>query len=94
MRKLVWDTSFRNAFKRHIRKKPYLEDQLFECIAKLMKDPFSPSLKTHKLSGSLNGLWACRVEYDCRIIFSLSVEKETHDELITLIDIGKHDEVY
>jgi mRNA-degrading endonuclease YafQ of YafQ-DinJ toxin-antitoxin module len=51
-------------------------------------------LKSHKLRGKLSGLWACYVEYDCRIVFAFD-EMPGHDcELIVLIDIGKHDEVY
>ncbi|MEG3900349.1 hypothetical protein QT989_32690, partial [Microcoleus sp. SVA1_B6] len=34
------------------------------------------------------------VEYDCRIIYSLDRDSETAEELIILIDIGTHDEVY
>ncbi len=56
------------------------------------EDAFSAQLKTHKLSGSLYGLLACSCGYDCRIIFT--IEKEKNEEVILLIDIGTHDEVY
>lgn len=32
-------------------------------------NPFDHRLKTHKLSGDLQGLWALRVNYSYRIIF-------------------------
>jgi len=51
-------------------------------------------LKAHKLRGSLEGLWALRREYDCRIIYNFEQDSETKEELIVLIDIGTHDEVY
>ena len=51
-------------------------------------------LKTHKLSGWLKGLWACSVEYDCRIVFTLEPDPDTGDDMIVLIDLGSHDEVY
>ena len=51
-------------------------------------------LKTHKLSGWLKGLWACSVEYDCRIVFALEPDPDTGDDMIVLIDLGSHDEVY
>jgi len=60
----------------------------------LGNDPFTPSLKSHKLTGQLNGLWSCTVAYDCRIIFSFKKDDVTGDDLIMLIDIGSHDEVY
>jgi len=53
------------------------------------KDPFHSRLRTHKLSGSLEGLWAFSVSFDCRVIFKFLSKNE-----ILLIDIGGHDEVY
>jgi len=53
------------------------------------KEPFHPRLRTHKLSGKLEGLWAFSVSYDCRVVFEFINKNE-----ILLIDIGGHDEVY
>lgn len=55
-------------------------------------DVFSPNLKAHKLSGKLYGLFACSCGYDCRIVFT--IEKHSGHEVILLIDIGTHSEVY
>ncbi len=33
------------------------------------KDPFHPTLKTHKLSGQLKGIWSFSVDYKNRILF-------------------------
>ncbi|MGR3311151.1 MAG: type II toxin-antitoxin system RelE/ParE family toxin [Candidatus Brocadiales bacterium] len=93
MRKLVWHTSFRRAFKKCTKKKPYLAQRIFDTLQKLASDPFEPSLETHKLKGRLEGLWACKVEYDCRIVFGFeNIADETGR--IVLIDIGTHEEVY
>jgi mRNA-degrading endonuclease YafQ of YafQ-DinJ toxin-antitoxin module len=54
-----------------------------------LKEPFNPHLRTHKLTGRLEGLWAFSVTYDCRVIFKFLDEDE-----ILLVDIGGHDEVY
>jgi addiction module RelE/StbE family toxin len=70
MRKLSWDTSFRRAFKRHVRNNLALQNRILGVLERLAEDPFHPALKTHKLSGQLKGLWACWVEYDCRIVFA------------------------
>ena len=68
---------------------------VLRTIERLVNDPFQPLLRTHKLSGQLAGLWACGVEYDCRIIFFMETDKETgDDDIIVLINIGTHDEVY
>lgn len=94
MRTLVWDSSFRRAFKRAVRKNPKLEERIFEILELLVDDPFAPGLKAHKLKGQLEGLWACWVEYDCRIIYTFRQDTDSEEELIVLIDIGTHDEVY
>jgi mRNA interferase YafQ len=94
MRKLAWHNSFRQAFKRMTKRDQKLKEQIFRVLNELMNDPFQPVLKTHKLSGQLYGLWACWVEYDCRIVFTFAVDSKTNEELIVLIDLGTHDEVY
>ena len=94
MRKLAWDTSFRRAFKRHTRNNPTLQNRIFQVLDRLAEDPFYPTLKTHKLSGQLEGLWACWVEYDCRIVFAFEPDPDTGEDMIVLIDLGTHDEVY
>ena len=60
----------------------------------LSREPFDPALKTHKLHGKLIGLWTCQVEYDCRVVFTFEKEPDSKKDLIVLVDIGKHDEVY
>ncbi|MGK7900507.1 MAG: type II toxin-antitoxin system YafQ family toxin [Hormoscilla sp.] len=94
MRTLVWDNSFRRGFKRFVRKNPQLELKIFAVLELLANDPFAPSLKAHKLRGQLEGLWACWVEYDCRIIYAMEQDDDSEEEMIILIDIGTHDEVY
>lgn len=94
MRVLVWDSSFKRAFKRVLRKNPRLEEAIFEVLELLVTDPFAPTLKSHKLKGDLEGLWACWVEYDCRIIYTFQPNPDEDEDTIVLIDIGTHDEVY
>jgi addiction module RelE/StbE family toxin len=94
MRILIWDSSFRRAFKRVVRKNPQLEERIFEILELLVAEPFAPTLRAHKLRGQLEGLWACWVEYDCRILYTFQQDPDSDEELIVLIDIGTHDEVY
>jgi mRNA interferase YafQ len=94
MHKLTWSTSFRQGFKKAIRNQPELLEKIFLGLEKLSREPFDPSLKTHKLHGKLRGLWACQIDYDCRIVFTFEKEPGNENDLIVLIDIGKHDEVY
>ena len=59
-----------------------------------MSDMSNPVLKTHKLHGELEGLLACSIEYDLRIVFDIVENPTTKTEEILLIDIGTHEEVY
>ena len=91
---LSWSTGFRKGFKKATQKNPGLQEKIFSTLQKLAIQPFDPALKTHKLHGKLSGLWACEVEYDCRIVFTFENDPETGETLIVLADIGKHDEEY
>ena len=91
---LAWSSGFRKGFKKATRKNPALQELIFSVLNELSEAPFNPVLKTHKLHGKLSGLWACEVAYDCRIVFTFEREPHREQELIVLVDIGKHDEVY
>jgi len=93
-RTLTWGTSFRRAVKRRTRRNPHLRQRILEVLELLALDAFDPLLKTHKLRGQLEGLWSCWVEYDCRIVFAFEPDPESGEDMIVLIDIGTHDEVY
>ena len=56
MRTLIWDNSFKRAFKRFVRKNPQLQAKIFNTLSVLETDPFASSLGSHKLSGQLEGL--------------------------------------
>jgi mRNA interferase YafQ len=94
MMEVVWSSGFKRSFKKIIKKNPQLKDRIVEVLILLADDPFTPSLKSHKLGGNLAGLWSCSVAYDCRIIFNFSEDEQLSEIFILLIDIGSHDEVY
>jgi mRNA interferase YafQ len=51
-------------------------------------------LKTHHLSGPLAGLHACSAGYDCRIVFAKQKHQKTGADVLLLINIASHEEVY
>ncbi|MBI1810421.1 MAG: type II toxin-antitoxin system mRNA interferase toxin, RelE/StbE family [Nitrospirae bacterium] len=51
-------------------------------------NPFDPTLHTHALTGELKGKYACSLTHELRVVFKL------HDDIVHLLDIGTHDEVY
>lgn len=86
---LIWGSSFKRAYKRVAAANPDLKPKIAQSLETFVANPHHPSLRTHKLSGKLRGLWSFVVAYDCRIVFQFLGERD-----ILLIDIGKHDEVY
>jgi len=72
-----------------VKNDPELKKRFWRAMGLFSKNLFNPKLRTHKLTGRLEGLWAFSVAYDCRVIFRFL----TKDEVL-LIDIGGHDEVY
>ncbi|HRX02046.1 MAG: type II toxin-antitoxin system mRNA interferase toxin, RelE/StbE family [Anaerolineae bacterium] len=94
MRKLVASPKFERAFRKFVRRDQRLRATIEDTLRRMESDVFAPDLGTHKLSGTLYGLWACSCGYDCRIIFSLERDEKSGNEVILLLDIGTHDEVY
>ncbi len=77
--KLVAHKSFKRAFKKLIKKNPQLKAKVLNILDLLENDPFTRSLKSHKLTGDLDGYWSCSVNYDCRIIFTFSQDEESEE---------------
>jgi len=71
-----------------LAKNPQLDPLYENCLNRLLNDPFAPLLHTHALTGDMKGKYACSLTYELRIVFRL------HDNIIHLLDIGSHDEVY
>ena len=71
-----------------LKNKPQLKKAYAELYRKLSNDPFDPSMHTHALTGRLKGKYACSLTYEIRVVFRL------YDDIVHLLDIGSHDEVY
>jgi addiction module RelE/StbE family toxin len=94
MRMLVWSSTFVRAFKRVLRKKPDLHEDVEQALRLLAENPFDPRLETHKLKGKLSGSWACKAGYDLRIVFDFVKTQGQEVDEIFLLEIGTHEEVY
>ena len=94
MRELVPSPKFERAFRRLVRKNPALQPQIETALRRMAENLNDPRLKTHHLSGQLAGLHACSVAYDCRIVFARQKHPKTGAEILLLINIGTHEEVY
>jgi addiction module RelE/StbE family toxin len=86
--RIEYTTPFKKSFKKIIAKKPDVVFAVIEKLLLLSKEPGHPSLKLHKLKGRLNEFYAISIEYNLRITL------EIESDLVRLLDIGTHDEVY
>ncbi|NER04109.1 MAG: type II toxin-antitoxin system mRNA interferase toxin, RelE/StbE family [Okeania sp. SIO3C4] len=94
MRKIVFTPRFKRSFRKFVKRNSQLEQKILQTIKLMQEDILATSLSTHSLQGKLLGLKACSCGYDCRIVFSLEIDKNTTEEVIILIDLGTHDMVY
>jgi mRNA-degrading endonuclease YafQ of YafQ-DinJ toxin-antitoxin module len=67
-----------------------LKDQYYKILKILAINPLHPSLRLHKLKGSLGGLQSASINISYRVVLNFIVKKD----LIMPVDIGSHDEVY
>jgi len=93
-RELVLTPKFKRAFRKFVRRNARLRKRIEDTLIQMQKDVFAPSLGTHKLSGTLEGLRACSCGYNCRIVFSIERNPVGGTQVIVLLDMGTHDEVY
>ena len=61
-----------------------------KTIRTLQKNPYHPSLRLHKLKGNLSEYYSISINIEYRIIMDFIIV----DNVIILLDIGSHDEVY
>jgi mRNA interferase YafQ len=94
MRSLVLTPKFKRAFRKFVKRNIDLQQRIEDTLQQMEADVFAPALGIHKLSGKLDGFQSCSCGYDCRILFSIQQDTETNSEVIVLLDIGTHDEVY
>lgn len=93
-RQLVLTPRFQRALKKFIKGNSRLQKQIEVTLQEMENDVFAPNIATHRLKGEFEGLRACSCGYDCRIVFSIETDSETGSEIIVLLNIGSHDDVY
>ncbi|MBI4681189.1 MAG: type II toxin-antitoxin system YafQ family toxin [Nitrospirae bacterium] len=86
--KLAPTSIYRRVHKAFIKKHPELKDKIKERLILLQNNPSDPLLKTHHLTGELQGLQSVSITYEYRVVFM------QENDIIYLLNIGTHDEVY
>jgi addiction module RelE/StbE family toxin len=87
--KITWDQGCKRVYKKKVKNNDEQKKKFWHAMKLFSNNPFNPRLRTHKLTGKLEGLWAFSYSYDCRVIFKFINKDE-----VLLIDLGSHDEVY
>jgi mRNA-degrading endonuclease YafQ of YafQ-DinJ toxin-antitoxin module len=62
--KIAWDQSFKKIYRKKIKNDAGLKKRFWGAMGLFSKNPFNYHLRTHKLTGKLEGLWAFSVAYD------------------------------
>lgn len=87
---LVITESYQKRAKKFFSKHSNILGQYEKVLKLLCINPRHPSLRMHKLSGNLTGLFSVSINISYRVIISFIIK----DNQIVPIDIGTHDEVY
>ena len=87
---LVRTDTFVRELRKYLRKHPDREQLVRSTLRILATDPYSPTLRLHKLKGRMRDFSAVRLTYGDRIILTLIVTERQ----IVLLNIGTHDDVY
>mgnify|MGYP001568703807 CR=1 FL=1 len=66
-----------------------LADRIEKQIALFEENPKHPSLRTHKLSGTMDNMWSISITSSIRMAYVLLNESS-----VIFVKIGTHDEVY
>ena len=91
-RELLRSPAFARDLRAWLKSRPGMASSIEATLEQLSADASDPSLRAHKLRGTLAGCWACSAGYDLRVMFEF-VQHEGA-EAILLIALGTHDQVY
>lgn len=98
MRRIVTTIEFERVVKKLVKRDPLLRKKFAKSVKLLKKDPYTPSLRTHKVFiAELGKVWSSRVTGDLRIIWILKQDNNGEKEIIMILTVGGHsgrDKVY
>ena len=87
---IIYTPSYNKRAARFLKRHPDLNNQYLKTLQLLELNPHHPSLRLHRLMGSLNQLHSVSINTTYRISLELKIsEKE-----IILVSVGSHGEVY
>ena len=87
---IIYTKSYLKRATKFAKRHPDLLIQYKKALKLLELNPFHPSLRLHRLSGSLSDLHSISINISYRITLEFLIE----DGKIILVNVGSHDEVY
>jgi mRNA-degrading endonuclease YafQ of YafQ-DinJ toxin-antitoxin module len=89
MIELSFSSSFLRTYQKKIKGNINLEEIFNEKLKIFLENPFDTRLKTHKLSGKLDGIWSFSISFQLRVTFYFAGKNKVIFEYL-----GTHNEVY
>lgn len=90
MAKIIFTESYIRRATKFFKKHPELIGQYEKTLHLLEINPLHPSLRLHKLKGSLSDLYSVSINISYRLTLEFYIDQDT----IIPIQIGTHQEVY
>jgi mRNA-degrading endonuclease YafQ of YafQ-DinJ toxin-antitoxin module len=87
---IIFTESYTRRAAKFLKKHPELRNQYRKTLELLELNPKHPSLRLHKLRGSLSDLHSVSINISYRITLEFLVD----DNRILPVDIGRHEDVY
>jgi mRNA-degrading endonuclease YafQ of YafQ-DinJ toxin-antitoxin module len=88
--RVIYTKSYLRRATKFAKRHPDLLAQYEKALQLLELNPFHPSLRLHRLSGSLSDLHSISINISYRITLEFLIE----DSKIILVNVGSHDQVY
>ena len=88
--RVIYTKSYLKRATKFAKRHPELLAQYEKTLKLLELNPFHPSLRLHRLSGSLSDLHSISINISYRITLEFLIE----DGKIILVNVGSHDEIY
>ena len=88
--RIIYTKSYLKRATKFAKRHPDLLIQYEKALKLLELNPFHPSLRLHRLSGSLSDLHSISINISYRITLEFLIE----DGKIILVNVGSHDEIY
>jgi mRNA-degrading endonuclease YafQ of YafQ-DinJ toxin-antitoxin module len=88
--RLIFTEQYEKRAKRFLKRHPDLESHYLKSLRLLEANPFHPSLRLHRLSGRLEGLYSVSITISYRITLEFLIKGQE----IVPVDVGDHDTVY